>query len=279
MRSKLFVPGVRADLFAKAAGGDADALSFDLEDSVPADAKDAARAAVRAFLTSDDATASRKTMIVRVNALDSADFAADVAALAGTRLDLINLPKAETADSLCEAVAALDRHGIAARLLVNVETPRGLANAAAIAAAHPRVAGLQVGLNDLFEPLGIDRKGPRNVHAALWAVRLAASAGADAFAYDGAWPDIADAQGFRAEAEMARSLGYAGKSCIHPSQVPIANAVFDRVGDVAEARRVVAAARDAAATGRGAFTLDGRMIDRPAIARAEALLAAAGEAA
>ena len=100
-----------------------------------------------------------------------------------------------------------------------------------------------------------------------------ASGTAGCFAYDGAWPDIEDENGFRAEATLARSLGYRGKSCIHPRQVPIANAIFDRSDAAPEARRVLAAAELAAREGRGAFTLDGRMIDRPAIEQARAVLA------
>lgn len=283
LRSKLFVPGSRPDFFSKALAGEADALSFDLEDAVPADGKAAARERLLAFLTSDAARATSKTVIVRVNGPDTPHFMADVAAFAHEGIDLINLPKIEDADALgaaAEAVsAAAEGKGSAPpRLLVNIETPRALARAALIATAHPMVAGLQVGLNDLFAPLAIDRRERDHVHAALWTVRMAAGE-ARCPAYDGAWPDIADDEGFRAEAELARSLGYDGKSCIHPRQIAIANAVFggDDGEAIAHARRVVAAARDAKAEGRGAFALEGEMIDRPAIARAEALLAANAE--
>jgi citrate lyase subunit beta / citryl-CoA lyase len=159
------------------------------------------------------------------------------------------------------------------RLLLNIETPIALANATALAAAHPRVAGLQLGLGDLFEPLGIDRRDPANVHAVLFPVRMAA-AQAGVFALDGAWPDIADTEGFSAEAQRAKRLGYLGKSCIHPRQVALANAAF--APDEAEleaARRIVAAADEAALQGRGAFVVDGRMVDLPFLKRAQALLA------
>jgi citrate lyase subunit beta/citryl-CoA lyase len=147
--------------------------------------------------------------------------------------------------------------------------------AAEIADAHPRVAGLQLGLTDLFEGLGIDRRDERSVHAAMFAVRLA-SAEACRFAYDSAFPDIASEEGFRREAEQARQLGYVGKSCVHPKQVAIANEIFGvNELDLAAARRVLAAAKEAAASGRGAFLLEGRMIDAPAVRRAEATLAAA----
>lgn len=280
MRSKLFVPGARPELFDKAMAGAADALSLDLEDSVPEAGKAAARVQVGAFLRRDDVAASGRLLIVRSNGTGSDHFAADLAAVALPSVWLLNLPKVESVAQVREAAAALERaeagNGVARPigLLLNIETPRALRLAAELAAAHPRVAGLQLGLGDLFAPNGIARTAA-NVHATLFALRMAA-AEAGVFACDGAFPDVGDDEGFRAEARMARELGFIGKSCIHPRQVGLANAAFDVSGDaVAEARRIVAAATAAAAQGRGAFLFEGRMIDLPFLRRAEALLAAA----
>lgn len=279
MRSKLFVPGVRPELFAKALAGDADALSFDLEDSVPEARKGEARASVSALLQSAPLLATAKIVVVRVNALDTPHLVADLAAVARTGVDLLNLPKVQSAQEVLAAVALLEKaeaaNGVARPigLLANIETPRGLRLAAEIASAHPRVAGLQLGLADLFQPLGIDRRDPANVHATLYAMRMAA-AEAGVFAWDAAFADIGDADGFRAEADMARRLGYVGKSCIHPSQVALANQAFQPdAEEIAAARRIVAAAREAGAAGRGAFLVDGRMVDLPFLKRAEAILA------
>jgi citrate lyase subunit beta/citryl-CoA lyase len=281
MRSKLFVPGVRPELFAKALAGDADALSFDLEDSVPEARKGEARESVAGFVQSAPLLATAKIVVVRVNAVDTPHLAADLAAVARTGVDLINLPKVESAQDVLAAVALLEKaeaaNGVARPigLLANIETPRGLRLAAEIASAHPRVAGLQLGLADLFQPFGIDRRDPANVHATLYAVRMAA-AEAGVFAWDAAFADIGDADGFRAEAGMARRLGYVGKSCIHPSQVALANQAFQPdAEEIAAARRIVAAAREAGAAGRGAFLVDGRMVDLPFLKRAEAILASA----
>ena len=124
----------------------------------------------------------------------------------------------------------------------------------------------------MFEPLGIDRRDAAAVHAVMFAVRMAAGE-AGVLAYDGAFADVKDAQGFRAEAEMARRLGYSGKSCIHPSQVPIANEVFSpSVEEIDFARRLLEASRLAEAGGAGVFIFEGRMIDGPAIRRAEAIV-------
>ncbi len=285
MRSKLFVPGSRAELFDKALASAADAISFDLEDAVPEHAKAAARAALAQFLYSDPARQSVKTLIVRVNDVRSPQFAADIDAFAGSAVALINLPKATCAEDVRDAARMLDaaerRHGRARPLplLVNIESAAALRQAAAIADAHERVVGLQLGLVDLFEPLGIDRTDAANVHAAMFALRLAAGE-SGRFACDSAFPDVRDEAGFLREAQQAQRLGFIGKSCIHPSQIGIANRVFDRAGlDPAAARRIVTAADEAARDGRGAFLLDGRMVDLPLIARARAVLAeAAGKA-
>ncbi|MBB5208303.1 HpcH/HpaI aldolase/citrate lyase family protein [Chiayiivirga flava] len=278
MRSKLFVPGSRPELFAKALGGDADALSFDLEDAVAPDGKDAARRAVAQFVASDAARAAAKVLIVRTNGIDTPQFGPDVAALAGTGIGLLNIPKVETAAALRAAVAVIARAEAEAgvdtplRLLVNIETPRALANAFDIACASARVAGLQLGLADMFEPHGIARHDPANVHAAMFALRMAA-ARADVFAMDSAWAALDDTDGYAAEAAMARRLGYIGKTCVHPRQVPLANAAFaPSDAELAQARRIVDAA---GRTQAGAFVVDGRMVDLPFLKRAQALVAAA----
>jgi citrate lyase subunit beta/citryl-CoA lyase len=137
------------------------------------------------------------------------------------------------------------------------------------------VVGLQLGLGDLFEPFGIDRADAKAVHAMQLAVRLAA-AEAGLWACDTVYGGVGDPDGYTREATAARRLGYLGKSCIHPSQVPLANAVFRPTdGEIAAARRVMEAARGAEARGVGAFLVDGRMIDIPFIKRAEAILGAA----
>ncbi|MDY0744159.1 CoA ester lyase [Paucibacter sp. R3-3] len=280
MRSKLFVPGARPELFAKALASDADAISIDLEDAVPDDRKAEARDAVRAFLASEAALRSGKQLIVRVNALGSPHFEADLRAVACASLSLVNLPKIESAADVQRAAAVLAHaqtlgrcEGSDIRLLANIETPRALRAAHEIAAAHPKLWGLQLGLGDLFEPHGIDRRTPANVHAAMFAVAMAA-AEAGVACCDGAFPDLQDEAGLRAEAQMSRALGFVGKSCIHPRQVAVCNEAFRPDAEkLAQARRIVDAAAQATAQGRGAFVVDGKMIDAPFLARARRLLA------
>lgn len=279
MRSKLFVPGSRPELFAKAASGEADAISFDLEDAVTGARKSEARTLVAGFLRGDVARRCGKELIVRVNAPGTQQFEADVRAIAIPGLALVNLPKCESAEELRAAITLLEQaeaaNGVTRpiRVLANIETPRGFRVAAAIATAHPRVAGLQIGYLDLFGPAGIERRDAANVHAVMFGVRMAAVE-AGIFAYDGAFADLKDLPGLRAEAEMARRLGFRGKSCIHPGQVAVINEVFQPTGaEIAHAERIVAASRAANAAGLAVFTVDGEMIDAPSVRRAEAVVA------
>ncbi|MFF7055511.1 HpcH/HpaI aldolase/citrate lyase family protein [Achromobacter spanius] len=281
MRSKLFVPGSRPELFSKALNGPADALSFDLEDAVAPSRKAEAREHLTRMLADPQTAASGKTLIVRVNALDSGHFHADVQVVVRPGLHLVNLPKAESEADVVAAASAIEQaratNGVdePVGLLLNIESPRALRLAATLAAAHPSVAGLQLGLGDLFEPAGISRRQNVAVQQAMFALRMAA-AEAGVFAYDSAFANIEDEAGFRAEAELARSLGYLGKSCIHPRQVPLVNAAFRPTDDeIAHATRVVQAAREASDKGVAAFVVDGRMIDGPFLRRAEDILRSA----
>jgi len=276
MRSKLFVPGSRPELFAKAMAGEADALSFDLEDAVDETMKEDARRELHKYLVSLPAN-SGKTIIVRVNGLTSGHFEADIDAIACPALDLVNLPKPESPGDIKECVAALAKVERKHKLdpigiLANIESPRAYRLAAEIATASPRVEGLQVGYGDLIEPLNVDRYNQEVIQSILLHVRIAAGE-AGIWAYDGAFANIKNAKGYTQEAEMARRLGYIGKSCIHPSQVPLANAVFRPTDEeIAHSLKVVEAARVAGERGVGAFTVEGRMVDAPFIRRAEHIL-------
>lgn len=281
VRSKLFVPGSRPELFEKALVSGADALAFDLEDAVVAERKAEARAFVAGFLAErrDEAP----LMMVRVNSSDTPWFEEDVAALALPGVDILNLPKIGNGSDVVELSRRLDRleeqRGLKRRIgiLANIETPRAVRLAAEIASSDSRVVGLQLGFGDLFEPYGIDRSEPSAAAALRLWVRLAA-AEANLPVYDSAFPGVGDIAGFRAEAGLSRRLGLAGKSCIHPTQIEAANEIFfPNEKEIEAARAVVAAAGERFAEGRGAFLLDGVMVDEPYVASARALLALAGK--
>jgi citrate lyase subunit beta / citryl-CoA lyase len=281
MRSKLFVPASRPELFAKALNSAADAISFDLEDAVEEGAKPAAREQLVKLFQGGRAAMNGKLIVVRVNAVGTLHFAADLAAVACEAVDVVNLPLVEGAGTVREAMAMLEQlerqRGLPPRIgiLANIESPRGVRLAAEIATAHPRVMGLQIGYGDLFSPLGIASGEPSATQAVRVAVRLAAGeAGIDA--YDGAYVDIQNPDGFVRDARAAQQLGFAGRSCIHPTQIALANDVFrPSDADIAHALRVVDAARESLAKGVGAFVVDGRLVDGPFITRAEHLVALA----
>ena len=288
MRSKLFVPASRPELFSKAMASAADALSFDLEDAVASDSKGMARAALESFLRGDSANLSsarasqtQQTLIVRVNAVDTAHFDADLSASIWPALHVINLPMVESAQTVCWAAEKIAQW-VQARsidhpvgILANIESPRGLRMAAEIALSHPSVVGLQIGYGDLFAPLGILSGEPSATQFVRTAVRMAAGE-AGIPAYDGAYVNFQDRDGFRQDSMAARHLGFAGRSCIHPSQIEAMNAVFmPSQAELAHALKVVRAAELNLSAGVGAFTVDGRLVDGPFITEAKNLLALA----
>lgn len=276
MRSKLFVPGSRPELFAKAMAGEADALSFDLEDSVDEARKGQARGDLAKFLRTLPPNCG-KVIIVRVNGLDTEHFERDLEAIVGSGVDMVNLPKPESPEDVraCAAAMAKAERRVKADpidILPNIESPRALRLAAEIATASPRVVGLQAGWGDLIEPLDIDRYNPPVIEAIQLQIRIAAGE-AGVWAYDGAFANIEDPEGYRREAEGARRLGYLGKSAIHPTQVPIANAVFRPTdAEIAHSLKVIEASEAAASRGVGAYTVNGKMVDAPFVRRAESIL-------
>jgi len=280
MRSKLFVPASRPELFAKALASAADAISFDLEDAVEESSKPAARTALQT-LFKQNLSAHHKLIVVRINAIDTPHFAADLDAVVCTATHIVNIPMVEDPDTVRAVAAELERlekvSGLARPIgiLVNIESPKGLRRAAELACAHPRVVGLQIGFGDLFAPLGIVSCEPSALQAVRVAVRFAAGE-AGIHAYDGAFVDIKNPEAFKLDAQAAQRLGFAGKSCIHPTQIALANEVF-RPSDaaIAHAVKVLEETRKKLAEGVGAFVVDGRLIDGPFITEAEHTVALA----
>ncbi len=248
---------------------EADAISIDLEDAVQETRKDEARRATREFLQQAQ---PGKYVIVRINGRSTPHFEADIEAMAVERLDCVNLPKCESPDDI-HALAEMLPDGIG--IMPTIESPRGLRLAAEIAVADKRVVGLQLGLGDLFGPLAMDRKDGATVHQVQMQMRLAAGE-AGVWALDTAFTDVQDKDGYLLEAQSAVRLGYVGKSCIHPSQVPLANSVF-RPSDeeIEHSLRVVEAWETAKRDGVGALLVDGKMIDLPFAQRAEMVVAQA----
>ena len=275
LRSLLFVPGDRPERFAKAVASGADALILDLEDSVSPEAKPAARAAVAAWLA--DRGAAR--CFVRINPLDSGEIEADLAAILTARPDGLVLPKAEGAPSL-RRLAALAGGALPPVLPIATETAAAVFALGGYGEVAERLAGLTWGAEDLPAAIGAasSREADGRYTAPYELVRglaLFAAHAAGVAAIETVYPDIADADGLAAYVARGRRDGFTGMMAIHPVQVAIINAGFSpSEAEIAHARAVVA--MFAANPGAGALRLDGRMIDRPHLRQAEALLARAG---
>jgi citrate lyase beta subunit len=281
MRSKLFVPAIRPDLFEKALSSGSDAVCFDLEDAVPWDKKAEARTHLQAFL--EFRVAKSPDLLVRTNPVDSADFLLDLEAVVWPSLTAIALPKVRSADeirALEEALTKLEatRHMPSPlSILPTIESARGLRLAAEIAEASSRIIGLQLGFADLLEPLGIagDNRLARDQIRLM--LRLAAAeAGVDCC--DSAFADFRNTEAFQMHLAAGREYGFAGASCIHPSQIAATNRAYTPTeAEIAYARRVVAAAAEAVLVGSSVTSVDGKMIDLPFVMGAERLLARAHE--
>lgn len=302
-RSELAVPGSQPHLFEKAAESEADVVFLDLEDAVAPDDKVQARKNIIDAL--NDIDWGNKTMSIRINGLDTHYMYRDVVDVleqAGQRLDLIMIPKVGNASD----VYALDMlvtqietaMGLRKRIGFEhiIETALGMQNVHEIAAASKRNESLHFGVADFAASTrarttiigGVNPDysvltdpsddGQREVHwGDMWhyaLARMVVAARANGLRpIDGPFGDFQDADGYRASARRAAVLGYEGKWAIHPSQVALANEVMTPSdAEVDKARRILDAMKTAAAEGKGAVSLDGRLIDYASIRQAEVLV-------
>jgi citrate lyase subunit beta/citryl-CoA lyase len=262
-RTFLFVPGDRPDRFGKAAAAGADAVILDLEDAVAPDRKDQAREHVRAWLGQGNLA------VVRINAAGTPWHAGDVAMLAGVAgsLAAVMVPKAENPQQLAALAADLPA---ATPVIPLIETAAGVLRAAAVCAV-PGVVRPAFGSVDLAAQLGVDHQAHAAFQHARSALVLAAAAAGCAAPVDGVTTAIADEASLRADLAHADALGFTGKLCIHPRQVAVANQCLSpSAAELHWARQVIAAGRDGSAS-----ALNGQLIDRPVVLRAEAMLARA----
>jgi citrate lyase subunit beta / citryl-CoA lyase len=270
------VPGANPRALDKARGLPADGLIFDLEDAVAPAAKSAARAAAATALKAGGF--GQRELVLRVNALDTPWGEADFAAAAGLAVDAVLLPKVEYADQVCRAVSSLDQQGAAATLALwcMLETPRGILSAPAIAAASPRVAALVAGTSDLTKDLHALHTPDRAPLATALGLLLLAARAHGLVALDGVHLDLDDDEGFAALCHQGRTLGFDGKTLIHPKQIAAANAAFGPSPDeVAWSRRVIAAYAEAEARGAGIALVNGRLVEKLHVENARRVVAMA----
>jgi (3S)-malyl-CoA thioesterase len=269
LRSLLYLPASNARALDKARGLPCDGIIFDLEDAVAPAAKPAARAAMAAALA--EGGFAPRLRLVRINALDTSWGADDARAAASMDCDGVLLPKVNGPSDLdALAVLAPDRP-----LWAMMETPAAILNAAAIT-AHPQLAGLVLGTNDLLKDLGARNRPDRLalMHSLQTCVLAARAAGVPVI--DGVYNAFLDNVGLAAECAQGRDLGMDGKTLIHPAQVAIANAAFAPSADEIDlARRQIAAFEAAEAAGQGVAVLDGRIVETLHVVAARRVLALA----
>lgn len=280
-RSYLYAPGSTPNIMRKALTAGADAVILDLEDAVAPGAKDTARNEVAALLTGAVARSVSPELHVRVNRDGDAWSRRDLEAVVSPALRAIRLPKAESARDVAAVAAVLDdleqRRGLPlgqVQIYPTVESARGVVAVGEILTATPRVVRLAIGAADLLADLGAsgdDELALLHVRSELVLRSRSAGVGPP---IDSVHTNLHDEAGLLAAARHARSLGFVGKSVIHPRQLATVHEIFtptDR--ELARAEQIVAAMSDAERHGHGTVVVDGHFVDAPIVARARALLA------
>lgn len=266
-RSALYIPAANARAMEKARSLPADAIIFDLEDAVTPAEKVTARELLARALLSDYGGRAR---IVRINGLDTEWGEADARIFARSA-DAVLIPKVGRGADLDRAASLIPTTPLWAML----ETPCGMLHSSEIA-AHPRLAGMVIGSNDLAKELGARFRPDRLPLMTGLGLCLLAARAYDRIILDGVYNAYRDQAGLRAECEQGRDMGFDGKTLIHPDQLAIANEVFAPSEDeIALARRQIEAFDQARAQGKGIAVLDGRIVENLHVETARATLALA----
>ena len=282
-RTMLYLPGNNPNMLTRGWLFGSDGVILDLEDAVAMSEKDTARILVSRYLEQGEFGNCEVT--VRINGVDTEYWREDLAAIVPMkRLDGVRAPKVdgpETVKILDEELSILeDKNGIPQgklKLFCLLETAKGIWNAYDIATASPRGAAIIPGGEDLRADLRTERSdsGTELEWARRMLVFAARAAGVDPL--DTVYARVTDDEGLRREAEFIKQLGFAGKSVIHPNQIAIVHDVFNPTeAEIAKAQKIIAAAKEAAARGQGAVSVDGKMVDVPVVKRAEYTLIRAG---
>ena len=268
-RSVLYIPGSKERALDKARSLPVDAIIFDLEDAVAADEKDNARETLKAALAQGGYGARVK--IVRINGLDTPWGRADAEAVREMDTDVVLLPKVGSAADV-DALAAITGD---LPIWAMMETPRGMLNAAQIA-AHPLLTGFVMGTNDLAKELQTRFRADRLPMMTSLGLCLLAAKAEGLIAIDGVYNAFKDDEGLAAECAQGRDMGFDGKTLIHPAQVDIANAAFaPSEAEIDLARRQIAAFAEVEASGQGVAVVDGKIVENLHVATAREILAKA----
>jgi (3S)-malyl-CoA thioesterase len=268
-RSVLYIPASKPRAMEKAKSLAVDAIIFDLEDAVAIDEKDNAREALKQALS--EGGFGPRMRIVRINALDTDWGIKDAKAVADMQVDAVLLPKVNHPDDL-DALASITGD---LPIWAMMETPRGILNAAEIA-AHPKLEGFVMGTNDLAKDLQSRARPDRLPMMASLGLCLLAAKAEGVVIVDGVFNAFKDDEGLLAECEQGRDMGFDGKTLIHPAQVSIANTAFAPTeAEIDLARRQIDAFEEAIAAGQAVAVVDGRIVENLHVATAREILAKA----
>ncbi|AIG48907.1 TPA: citrate (pro-3S)-lyase subunit beta [Streptococcus pyogenes] len=279
-RTMMFVPGANAAMLRDAPLFGADSIMFDLEDSVSLKEKDTSRALVHFALKTFDY--SSVETVVRVNGLDSCG-ALDIEAVVLAGVNVIRLPKTETAQDIVDVEAVIERvereNSIEVgrtRIMAAIESAEGVLNAREIAKASKRLIGIALGAEDYVTNMKTRRypDGQELFFARSMILHVARAAGIAAI--DTVYSDVNNTEGFQNEVRMIKQLGFDGKSVINPRQIPLVNEIYTPTEkEIDHSKQVIWAIREAESKGSGVISLNGKMVDKPIVERAERVIALA----
>lgn len=277
-RSMLFVPGSNAAMISNSFIYKPDSIMFDLEDAVALKEKDSARLLVAHAL--QHPLYQEMETVVRVNPLDSEFGLLDLNAVVRAGVDVVRMPKTETAQdvidmdhAISEIEKACGREVGSTKMLAAIESPLGITQATQIAVASKRLIGIALGAEDYVRNLKTERSadGIELLFARCSILQAARAAGIQAF--DTVYSDANNEEGFLKEAALIKQLGFDGKSLVNPRQIELLHNLFAPTQkDVEHAQKVIEAANEAEQQGLGVVSLNGKMIDAPIIERAKLVL-------
>ena len=272
-RTMMFVPGANAAMLRDAPLYGADSIMFDLEDAVSLKEKDSARVLVHSALKTFDY--GNIEIVVRINALD-AGGAEDIEAMVLAGVDVIRLPKTETAQDIIDVEAVIteveQQNDIpvgTTKMMAAIESAEGVLNALAIAKSSTRLIGIALGAEDYVTNMKTRRHPDGQELFFARSMILHAARAAGIAAIDTVYSDVDNTEGFEAEVRLIKQLGFDGKSVINPRQIPLVNTIY------APTEKVIWGIREAEAKGSGVISVNGKMVDKPIVERAERVIALA----
>jgi len=280
-RTMMYVPGNNPAMLTDAGIYGADSLMFDLEDSVALNQKDSARLLVYQMVKNNN---YNQEVVVRINSLETDLGTLDIEAMVRAGVDVIRLPKTETAEDVKKVEKIIERVekeiGLEVgytKIMAAIEGPLGVINAYAIATASKRLIGIAIGAEDFVTNMKTKRsKSGVELLMARSQLVLAARA-ANIAALDTVFSNVEDSEGFREEVKLIKSLGFDGKSVINPRQIGLVHDIYKpSEEEIENAKQIIYTIKEAEAKGSGVISLNGQMIDKPIVERAKRVLELSG---